>query len=316
MQGTDALQTLLSFRKLHQLCWKDLTPDFRIMGKKRLIKKLMNQKTNSVADLAKVLELQEQKAEEMQSASAQRLKEQKQFLDKRWAELEKIAKSVDQGAVEDLEKKIRDCKSILGEKTDDRKASARLQAQIQQYERNIPTLKWTHSVVQSHAQSQRQIDREYQKTVDKLEAKREKLRTAGQVAEAEAIKNPQKKDNPVRMSLLPAALKSRPKPFEVHTIDIEWADLEDANYAEKWPKSTVHGVMERVTAKRQAGFITEMEWDIEAIRAQQREEVGKLLQSPFSVADEAVPVVDVPSKKTGIWQFLPSFKNPLRRASA
>lgn len=315
-QGTDALQTLFSLRKLHQLCWKDENPNFKILGKKHLIKKLMDQKTNSVADLAKVLELQHRKAGSMELASTQRIKEQTQFLDKRWAELEKIALSVDQGAIQDLEKKIRDCKSLLGEKKNDKKASAELQARIKRYEREIPALKWTHNIVQRLAQSQRQIDQEHNKTVARLDTEREELRNAGQAAKAEQIKNPRKRDNRIRMSLLPAALKSKPTPFEAETIEIEWADLEDANHAEKWPKCAVHGVMEHVTAKRKNGFITELEWDIEAIRAQQREEVERILQGPSPVSEEAVLGESVAPKKTGIWQYLPTLSNPFSRGSA
>ncbi|KAH7132161.1 transcriptional regulation of mitochondrial recombination-domain-containing protein [Dendryphion nanum] len=325
-QGIHALRNLHEFRQLHQLCWKDSNPEFNQYGKKVLIKRLMDQKANSVADLAQVLLMQKSKARKMEIAEGHREDEQKRFLDKRWAELEAVAKTVDEGAIKDLEKKIRDCKSLLGETKGNAKESARLNAEIKEHKQEIRTLTWTQHIVRRQSRLQRRYEAKYEEVNQELRAQRKELRDKGKQNEALLIKKPRMPLNPIRKSLLPAALKSEPKSFNTELIEIHWANLEDAEYAEKWPSSAIHDTMERVIKKRRDGFVTELEWNLDTVQAQRQQAVDRLLQNPSQIdpvafsdapgAPDAIgtPVVMEPQKKTGIWQYIPNL-NPFNRAS-
>ncbi|EMD58832.1 hypothetical protein COCSADRAFT_102645 [Bipolaris sorokiniana ND90Pr] len=90
-QGHSAFRKLREFRKLHETAWDKTNPEMVSMDRKQRIKKIMNQRANTSADLAEVLRIQEEHG--VQAAEELLKREQKAtaVLDKRWQEIDALA---------------------------------------------------------------------------------------------------------------------------------------------------------------------------------------------------------------------------------
>ncbi|XP_014552355.1 hypothetical protein COCVIDRAFT_41463 [Bipolaris victoriae FI3] len=90
-QGHSAFRKLREFRKLHETAWDKTNPKMVSMDRKQRIKKIMDQRANTSADLAEVLRIQEEHG--IQAAEELLKREQKAtaVLDKRWQEIDALA---------------------------------------------------------------------------------------------------------------------------------------------------------------------------------------------------------------------------------
>ncbi|KAF2267578.1 hypothetical protein CC78DRAFT_61103 [Lojkania enalia] len=92
-QGHHAFRKLREFRKYHETRWDIQHPEWKGKQSKELVRSIIDQRANSVADLAKVLANQGEQGVKMEERSEQRKKEQEEFLEKQWAEIEELEKA-------------------------------------------------------------------------------------------------------------------------------------------------------------------------------------------------------------------------------
>ncbi|EOA90348.1 hypothetical protein ACJQWK_07514 [Exserohilum turcicum] len=90
-QGHNAFRKLREFRKLHETAWDKTNPGMVSMERKQRVKKIMDQRANTSADLAEVLRIQ---AEHGAKTAAELLEHEKKataVMDKRWQEIDALA---------------------------------------------------------------------------------------------------------------------------------------------------------------------------------------------------------------------------------
>ncbi|KAH7092366.1 transcriptional regulation of mitochondrial recombination-domain-containing protein [Paraphoma chrysanthemicola] len=90
-QGHNAYRKLREFRKLHEMAWDKTNASWKKAPLKQRMKKIMNQKANMSIDLAEVLRIQEEHGLSMTEARDKQDQEAKEFMDKRWAEIDELA---------------------------------------------------------------------------------------------------------------------------------------------------------------------------------------------------------------------------------
>ncbi|KAF2015066.1 hypothetical protein BU24DRAFT_451960 [Aaosphaeria arxii CBS 175.79] len=313
-QGIGALKKLREFRKVHELSWDKTNPEWKRSTKKGLITKIMDQRANSVADLAKVLSMQEIQAESMEEKTANRKTLQEAYLKKKWAELEALAASIETGAVKELEKKIRDCKSVLGEKKVDAQEAARLNKAMAEHRHKLKEILWAQHIIRQLEETEKTLDASHETRIKHIKSRIESLRSQGRNDEADAIKLPERPENTVRTQFLPKALKSLPTPFTLNGVEIHWADLQDAERASEWPEAVLHDTLAAIVKKRKDGFVT-----VEEAKDQLREIEEERIRAAKKLLGIAAPEVDEAPKeaaKTGVWKYIPEIKNPFKRATA
>lgn len=258
LQGLDAFRKLRDLRKLHELCWNKNNPEWAKETKRVLIRKIMDQKANTSADLARVLAQQMELGEKQSSQARARQAEQDTYLKEKWSDLKTHYRLFNKGRVQELEQSMQDKQAELAKAIESNKEAeaTRLNRFITEARREIKYTTWAHKVV---AQA-RERTIAYQKELQKLQEKRQKKAVATKVeaiaAEVEAVK---RKHAPihqdwVRELLLPRRLKSldsHHEPFSVQGIEAQWQDLYDAERAESWPKYVRHSLLptsqERIT---------------------------------------------------------------------
>jgi hypothetical protein len=332
-QGLDAIKKLQEFRKLRQLNWQKTNPGWGAKPKKTLIRLLMNQRRTATADLAAVLGIQSRLHERMWGAGAKRRQEQNAFLRKRWAGLRAVAETAE-AKMQELEKRMADCRSQLGDQrvsvTPNDKEVARLNTLMTEHRRDMRQLIWTQKIVEEHDAAQEALKAQCEADGAEATAKKNRLLAAGKNDEAAVITIPTIQDsayvNQVRHSLLPKSLKSLPKPFSIHNIECQWADLFDAEWAGTWPQGVVQNTMPHIANRQKKGFLTEDEYlDIKEkereaftnITRDIAENMRRKAAGEPLIGEEPVPSVqpvEVPQQKTGIMKYLPEFKNPFKRS--
>ncbi|RMZ70752.1 transcriptional regulation of mitochondrial recombination domain-containing [Pyrenophora seminiperda CCB06] len=90
-QGQNAFRKLREFRRLHETSWDKTNPELKQLSLELRIKRIMDQRANSSADLAEVLRLQrehglvtmKEQQEQQQKATA--------YMDKRWEQIDALA---------------------------------------------------------------------------------------------------------------------------------------------------------------------------------------------------------------------------------
>ncbi|KAI4906713.1 hypothetical protein J4E90_010172 [Alternaria incomplexa] len=90
-QGQNAFRKLREFRRLHETAWDKTNPEFKRMDKKTRVKKIMDQRANTSADLAEVLRIQETHGAKTAEEQAEQEKKVSTFLDKRWEQIDALA---------------------------------------------------------------------------------------------------------------------------------------------------------------------------------------------------------------------------------
>lgn len=92
-QGHNAFRKLREFRKLHEVSWEKTNPGWKQLKIEERIKKIMNQRANTSADLAEVLRLQEAHGAVMTTALEEQQQNAADVLEKKWASINEIAKA-------------------------------------------------------------------------------------------------------------------------------------------------------------------------------------------------------------------------------
>lgn len=122
-------------------------------------------------------------------------------------------------------------------------------------------------------------------------------------------------DHYIYRSVLPIQFKKKlPQPFTLENVEIRWADLLDAEYAAgNWPASISHDTLPLKTAQH-VHFMSAAEYE-----AAVDDEVARMLKGIEKQARVEAgleePVLQEP-EKTGIWKYIPTVKNPFKRATA
>jgi hypothetical protein len=239
-QGLIAYRKLREFRRLHEVSWDKTQPELLKFPRKYRIRALMDQKANAVADLAQVLEIQRTQASLMKENIQNLAIRKQEFLAKKWAEIEELAKKAEQGEVARLEPEIKRLEDSLPRKTTD-KEKERITKAIRLQTHRLKKLQW----------AQRQIAA--REGAEKIAAPLEMVKVTEEkegdqaTATTETLALPAPKinlNNPVTTSVLPRHLQGTPpEPFSLEGVVVEWADLYDAEYAKDWPEAVTHDVM-------------------------------------------------------------------------
>ncbi|KAH6625516.1 transcriptional regulation of mitochondrial recombination-domain-containing protein [Boeremia exigua] len=90
-QGHNAFRKLREFRKLHETSWDKTNPGWTQLKVSLRIRKIMDQRANTTADIAEVLRLQEAHGAVMAAALAEQEKHAAACIDKKWADIAAIA---------------------------------------------------------------------------------------------------------------------------------------------------------------------------------------------------------------------------------
>jgi hypothetical protein len=90
-QGQNAYRKLREFRKLHETAWDKTNPEYIGLNRKLRIKKIMDQRANTSADLAEVLRIQQVHGEKTTEEHLEQEQKATAFLDKRWEQIDALA---------------------------------------------------------------------------------------------------------------------------------------------------------------------------------------------------------------------------------
>ncbi|KAF2122585.1 transcriptional regulation of mitochondrial recombination-domain-containing protein [Lophiotrema nucula] len=124
-QGHDAFRKLQDFRKLHQASWDLHNPGWKVLPKKKLIQNIRDQKANSVADLAKALEMQGEEGGSQERRLENADTKREAFLAKQWEEIRELARQAEGPEFQKLEAEIAKLTSQIhaagGNKTETRR---------------------------------------------------------------------------------------------------------------------------------------------------------------------------------------------------
>lgn len=248
-QGREAFRQLREFRMMHEYCWEKPEQGASLPKKSERVRMLQNQKANSIADLAAVLELQNKKGEEQREDWKAFWEEQ----DKRVAKLERIAGGLLQPKLEGREKLIEGLKRRRGRETENQqlrtdeqikrleKEKAALQAQISNAKRELARRKAVEDRVQMTVSEEAEA-LEVGKSEEPGMFIRQMLRHK-KLAELVTRYRPLPKRGPERIRTLRELHPERVPVLWMEGVHVLWADASDADYAESWPEEMEHGEM-------------------------------------------------------------------------
>jgi hypothetical protein len=121
------------------------------------------------------------------------------------------------------------------------------------------------------------------------------------------------RDHPVTRDILPAEHKKQlPRPFATD-IEIQWADLRNAEYAaDNWPEDVIHDILNLRSSRQDVNFL-----NAEQYQASVQNEVNGVIKEMEREALKAqgLEEPEPEPEKTGVWKYLPE-KNPFKRAEA
>ncbi|KAI9711823.1 MAG: hypothetical protein M1820_001968 [Bogoriella megaspora] len=246
-QCMDAFHKLREYRRLRDVNW-DRDSEKIPLEKKRRKKALMDQKAEAVADLAAILQRQEDFGRETQAKSDAKQEEYDAWaereLTKAKAEIEGMARRFETGEGSSIEQKIEDLTAhMLGERypthpAPGEKRKKQLALQILELRQLKGRLRRAHETT-----ANKQISEKAQHQVDKLAISRA-LR--GEIPR-EVITQQQFETGPRPLPKFGRRrLLLRPKSTSFHTtegVEIRWANVMDAEYAESWPQKIKHYLM-------------------------------------------------------------------------
>ncbi|KAJ4309822.1 hypothetical protein N0V94_008741 [Neodidymelliopsis sp. IMI 364377] len=111
-QGHNAFRKLREFRKLHEVSWEKTNPGWKQLKIEERIKKIMDQRANTSADVAEVLRIQETHGKDMAAALEDQQQKATEFMHKKWASIDAtanaaLAKEKSADSVKWLEHEIR-----------------------------------------------------------------------------------------------------------------------------------------------------------------------------------------------------------------
>jgi hypothetical protein len=381
-QGHNAFRKLREFRKMHELCWDKTDPEWIRHNDKTRMRKIMNQRANTTADLAKVLSMQAEQGIWMQQNLEAREKEEKEFLygkkdleidaekDKKrikkrkeelikgqWTAIKEMADLAETGEIKRLETATKNLKwrleRIRPGKND--KLKERLEKAILANKNRTDRLLWARRRAYAFTQAREELektaanqDTRVAKLERRIKVEREKfskstdperrkaqnavvselyrdLRAAQEEAEEKARIAKEKleaEDHYAAKLILPRHLTiPLPAPYVAEGVEVQWADLLDADYAKGvWPEEVAHTVLPLTEQRTQ---VTPMRPDeFEAAIDQDRQAIFddwvaqyEAKNNPELAHGTTEPTVE---KKKGPTKYLPipSLKNPFRRAES
>lgn len=200
---------------------------------------LMDQKANSIADLAAVLFAQERQGVEREEGLVKRAEEEAKREKERWVRLEELAKRARDGEVEKLDEQIKQLEAKLAaakEAVSDEPAK--------KAESREPRLK-PEGAEELELKRLRRQKHELLHAKNQVEkrAKGEIPDTAGPDVVGIKIEKkapwPPPKYGPLRKQ----ALKKEPYLPTTEGVKIQWANIVDAEFAESWPSAVAHEIM-------------------------------------------------------------------------
>lgn len=330
-QGLDAIRKLRELRKIHELCWDKTNPEYKELSKKDLLWKIMDQRANASADLARVLQIQKQVAEEMRQNAQKREEEQTNFLRKKWAFYEGLAAKVKAGKDVELEKKIEILKTELKNKAGDEKATQRLERKIKHADHDVRQMRSAGRFVAKRDAKQAEVDAQYKKDLAAFNREVAALEKKGKTEEAEMLRQ-QKPEKPVSeyyFRPVPMCFKSLDASFSVDGIQCDWADLMDAEYAAgQWPETVTHSTL--LKSEGTLRILTGEEYRDQIRQDKERieTETQSILETIKRDAENArraaagLPPLEIKKEepaeepKTGLAKYTSWVKNPFKRAPA
>ena len=319
------------------------------------MKKIMDQVAFTSADLAEVLSRQDQQAEWMHNSIQEQEQKVAEFLDKKWPEIDALANASlakdkkDGDNIKWLENQIKRMDYQLAMKNNQNdKDQRRLNTAKRSHEARLKKIKYAQrkSELLKNAEEKLEVEaapakeagaeeqlatlkREVGLLEDEL-ANPDTKRSAKDIEFDKDIIKDQKeqisklekafkakrmvetRDHHVARSILPPPLKKvLPRPFTMD-IEIKWADLLDPEYAQgKWPDAVVHDVLPLRAQKESVQFLSAEEYEA-TIEGEVIEMVNDLERKALG---ESEPLEAV-KEEAGISKFLPTLKNPFKRAEA
>ncbi|KAI9678734.1 MAG: hypothetical protein M1817_005791 [Caeruleum heppii] len=261
VQGLLAFQKLREYRKLHELSYpvedfKDDRHPNAMLEKKKRGRKLMDQKANTVADLAATLQKQDEAGQAYHQQKEKAYEEKGPSLETALKELE-ASHDRQLTALEGRQKGAR--KFSIPVTDEDRKKS------VQHRTNALKTLEKQQLLAQREVRDQQSEERrrtplEGEEREARLEFQRRFRHDRGDAQDKEwqrvwdSYRDPiavremiQKEELSQRQATAIAALREKhlpsPRGTVIEGVDgvvVQWADLLDAEYAETWPKAVVH----------------------------------------------------------------------------
>ncbi|KAJ9662826.1 hypothetical protein H2201_005907 [Coniosporium apollinis] len=271
LQGLSAYRKLREFRRLHETTWSDADVAARRQhvllgpgkfrnkdkeeedgedwwrdierkpGKKEKKMMLMDQKANSIADLAAVLFAQERQGVQREEGLVKRAEEEAKREKERWARLEELAARAKGGEVERLNEQIKKLEAELAAQKEKENVPGE---QGKKPDGKEPQLK-PEGAQELELKRLRRQKHELLHAKNQIEkrAKGEIPDTTGPDVVGIKIEKkapwPPPKYGPLRKQ----ALKREPYLPTTEGVRIQWANIVDAEFAESWPSAVAHEIM-------------------------------------------------------------------------
>jgi hypothetical protein len=319
------------------------------------MKKIMDQVAFTSADLAAVLTRQGQQAEWMRTSIEEQDQKVVEYLDKKWPEIEALANASlakdkkDGDNTKWLENQIKRMDYQLAMKNNqNEKDQRRLKTAKRSHEVRLKKILYAQRKLEllNNAQQKLEIEAAPAKEVDAeqqlAEMKREVSLLEEELASPASERTPEdlvsdqntvrdqkekivklekafqakrmaeSRNHPIARSILPPPLKKMlPRPFSMD-IEIKWADLLDPEYAQgRWPPAVVHDVLPLRAQKESVQFLSAEEYEATI----EGEVIGMVNELERKALGDLEPLEPV-EEPSGISKYLPTLKNPFKRAEA
>lgn len=294
-QGHNAYRKLRELRKLHELAWDKNNPEWHKISVERRMKKIMDQRANTSADLAEVLRLQGEHGDKMEEARTEQQQKVSEFLDKKWSEIEGLTaamakKEKETDNIKWLEHQVRSLDFKLGVKHNQNEADQRrlknakiiqeirlnklkyaLRKSDQLRELDIALTEKSQPARELGAETKLNMLREQaddlrnkypvntrlgQTEMDELANLDQQIATLEEAFDAkEQIES---RSDHISRSVLPPKLKNTlPIPYTLEGISIKWTELTDASYAVgSWPELIEHETLDYNKERNSVQFYT------------------------------------------------------------
>ncbi|KAH7380208.1 transcriptional regulation of mitochondrial recombination-domain-containing protein [Phaeosphaeria sp. MPI-PUGE-AT-0046c] len=103
-QGQSAFKQLREYRQWHEYAWSQTNPEWKRIPIKQRMKKIMDQRANTSADLAAVLRAQAKSSRKMTKELKERYAKENDMVKETWAKIDAVAKNVESGDAEQAAK--------------------------------------------------------------------------------------------------------------------------------------------------------------------------------------------------------------------
>ncbi|KAJ4982542.1 hypothetical protein SVAN01_11963, partial [Stagonosporopsis vannaccii] len=313
-QGHNAFRKLREFRKLHELSWDKTNPGWLQLKTELRVKKIMDQRANTSADLAEVLRLHHAHGAAMAAALAAQQQQAAECMDKKWAAIHALAASSEQSAsVQWLEHEIRrltqklKMKHLQNDADQNALAAARASHEtrlkrVQYAQRKAEQFKHMehHLATQAAPANEPGAEERLSELRSQVSVLRDALENPDPTRSQEALDvdadllerhtadmaalesafaakhQLDARDHHIARSVLPAHLKKPlPTPYSLDGVSVMWADMQDALYAAgSWPEPIAHETLPINAVRNATAYLSAEEYEIE-----KRNEVSAILSA-------------------------------------